>query len=179
MHKGRAGLPEHLCPREQSKLRWDWKGWAKQHGRAGLPEHRRAPEQRKLRWDWTGLCLECWRSVYWTKGLFCSNYTSNVGPWLPCFGVWCKGCYKSNNKRGYHVSATIYDKDSLEYDKVYNEAPLFADDLKTGDLDMPLDPHEFMRNHRGEHLVLPFECDLYIFRKVHKKALTCHWSWIM
>ena len=69
--------------------------------------------------------------------------------WKPCNGIWCAGCYTPHKKDWFHV-AKYCDESGFEWkpDK---------------------DRMRFLQAREGDHLLVPFECDLCIFRNLTKR----------
>jgi hypothetical protein len=82
------------------------------------------------------------------KGLFCANFASSRECWEPCKQVWCGKCYTPHPLDRFHRYSPT-DEDGYEW-----QSP-DQDDVS-------------VRARNGDHLVVPFQCDLCIFRN-----LTC------
>ena len=101
----------------------------------------------------------------WTQGVFCANFALCVGGWSPCQGTWCGGCYTSDPRLAFH----IYDSQSKQLaqqtlgDNCDDEDRL-GNLWKTKERDMKA----FRQARPGDHLLVTFQCDLCVFRKLRR-----------
>jgi hypothetical protein len=101
-------------------------------------------------WTLTGSCRARGRVRKQMNGLFCANFAHSRECWKPCLSVWCGPCYQQHplDRYPHHIPADESgfewrsDTDHLRYKKARN----------------------------GDHLLLPFQCDLCVFRNL------MHWN---
>ena len=98
--------------------------------------------------EWLAPCQQCQLPVNGDLGLFCMNFAFRCGHWTPCQGAWCNHCYRDDGELKFPV-AQPEDKDGF---------PL----VDNGDKD------HFMYGRKGDHLMLPFQCDLCHFRNMQR-----------
>ena len=108
-----------------------------------------------------GSCQKCFRTRTWTQGIFCANFSKSLGTYLPCGGMWCGGCYTSDNTLHFHVASLGNEKG--EKGRENQEESARMQTIWKGKI---RDPTDFHVGRRGDHLMTPFECDLCIFRKL-------------
>jgi hypothetical protein len=82
-------------------------------------------------------------------GLFCSNFSSNRGPWSPCNQVWCGTCYVPLDNNEFQVAKPLVEGGVVTLEEV--------------------DQHRFLRGRDGDHLVTPFQCNLCHFHNIMRR----------
>eukprot|EP00978_Attheya_sp_CCMP212_P013320 scaffold33445_cov54-Attheya_sp.AAC.2 len=98
--------------------------------------------------DFEGLCCKktCRSFLHTNEGIFCANFLSKRGPFAPCKGAWCGRSYTPRGDKPFPVQAD-YDKDG----------------------DIILEPGrktKFLEGRKGDHLMVPFQCDECHFRNI-------------
>jgi len=81
-----------------------------------------------------------------TSGLFCSNFVHCRPPWPACRQVWCGPCYTQHPQ-----------------DKFYQSTPIDESGFDWRPRDGLL---RFKEARSGDHLLIPFQCDLCSFRNL-------------
>jgi len=89
----------------------------------------------------------------WTLDLFCANFGHSLSNFAQCRQSWCAGCYSSNPLVNFPVAGL-------------KEGVLPADDdrLVSGWEAEAKERNRFHQARSGDHLMLPFRCDLCCFR---------------
>jgi hypothetical protein len=82
-------------------------------------------------------------------GIFCANFSSKQGDWMPCQKVWCGPCYVPLDDKEFPIAKPM-DEDGVEV------------------VD-PEDKKRYVVGHAGDNLVTPFQCDLCHFRNLMKR----------
>jgi hypothetical protein len=102
---------------------------------------------------------KCYKTRTWLQGIFCANYASRCGIYTPCQKMWCGECYTSHPTILFHVrqKGSFEGHQSSEQDQ---ERVTKAWGRKHRA------PDEYLVGRDGDHLLIPFECDLCIFRKL-------------
>lgn len=77
------------------------------------------------------------------NGLFCASFASSRECWTPCRAVWCGACY------------TPHPRDNFYH--------FFPTDEAGFDWRPALDQRPYAQARDGDHLLVPFQCDLCIF----------------
>ena len=99
---------------------------------------------------WKGNCRVCGTTRKNGLGVFCANFLTSKGGFLPCANVWCGECYKTAPDDPFPVQETIEEDLDLELD--------------------PVDETMYRRARNGDHLMgVPFECDLCHFRNLTRR----------
>jgi hypothetical protein len=80
------------------------------------------------------------------NGLFCANFVSSRQCWSPCHSVWCGSCYTPHPLDRFHRFIPV-DEAGFEWRPA-------SDQLR------------HMQAHDGSHLIVPFQCDLCMFRNL-------------
>jgi hypothetical protein len=107
----------------------------------------------------TGQCQVCLKTRTWLQGIFCANYVSRCGGFGPCQKMWCGECYTSHPTILFHVKHREgFEKDCSNH--VDGERMQRAWGSKHRS------PDEYLTARDGDQLLVPFECDLCIFRKL-------------
>ena len=85
-------------------------------------------------------------------GIFCSNFYSKLGNFNKCRQIWFGKCYTSGTLPKFHVA-------SLDLDK---------DEQTSGWKPIHQSPRDYLHGRNGDHTLVPFECDLCVFRKLRR-----------
>ena len=85
-------------------------------------------------------------------GIFCSNFYSKLGNFNPYRHMWCDRCYTSETLPKFHIA-------SLELDK---------DEQTSGWEPIHQSPSDYLHGRNGDQTLVPFECDLCVFRKLRR-----------
>jgi hypothetical protein len=101
-----------------------------------------------------GLCLNnaCRRFLQAKGGIFCANFSERQGDFAPCNSCWCGPCYTPLGVRNHPIWRQV-DKDGefLEDEDEYER---------------------FQIARPGDHLMVPFQCELCHFRNIMKRNPT-------
>jgi hypothetical protein len=79
---------------------------------------------------------------------------------IRCCQMWCGGCYTSNRSVQFHVKSRVKEEEEREND------PLLQQRLRSAWGKKHRKSDDFLVARDGDHLLVPFECDLCIFRKL-------------
>jgi hypothetical protein len=92
--------------------------------------------------DFRGLCRNqtCRRYLQAHEGIFCANYSSRRGNFVPCEGAWCPGCYVPLGILKFPIRHKVDD----DGDTVVEEE----------------DKIRFLCARAGDHLMTPFQCEM-------------------
>jgi hypothetical protein len=74
--------------------------------------------------------------------------------------MWCGECYFSDPEILFHVKQRAINKDKNENDPMHRQCMQAAWGKKQRA------PDDFLRARDGDHAMVPFECDLCVFRKL-------------
>ena len=107
----------------------------------------------------------CLKRKTWTEGIFCANFYWTLNGFPPCHRAWCGRCYTSSEAVKFHVRSLKVVEDTKELgrdkrDEVRIEKSWGRKKAKT--------KRDFLEGRDGDHLLVPFECDLCVFRKLRK-----------
>jgi hypothetical protein len=94
-------------------------------------------------WSWVEPCVKCGILRANMSGLFCSNFVHCRPPWPACRQVWCGPCYTPHPQ-----------------DKFYQFTPVDESGFDWRPRDGLL---RFKEARSGDHLLIPFQCDLCSF----------------
>ncbi len=96
-----------------------------------------------------GFCksAECHRALDCNKGIFCANFYNTRGRFPPCKSGWCGKCYIPFENVKFPI-AKLLDEDGQE-----------LVDQGGG--------KRFVEARNGDHLMVPFQCELCHFRNVY------------
>jgi hypothetical protein len=83
-----------------------------------------------------------------------------VNDYAPCRRMWCGPCYTSSLEVTFHVRASGYESEQGSGDNRDTDRLASAWGTKHQS------PEAFLRGRNGDHLMVPFECDLCVFRKL-------------
>jgi hypothetical protein len=83
------------------------------------------------------------------KGLFCANFASDRSGWKACKSVWCGSCYTPPEQVKFYRHE-IKDEGGFHWVR-------------------PRDVNRHLSARDGDHLVTPFQCDVCVFRNLHKR----------
>jgi hypothetical protein len=90
-------------------------------------------------------------------GIFCGNFWHARGPFVPCKGAWCSGCYTPLGNKRFKVRKSV-DDDGIEI-------------VKAGD------EKRFLEARPGDNLLTPFQCELCHFRNIMKRnPVNANWA---
>jgi len=106
------------------------------------------PDYHKNVPTWTGSCGVCGKIRKQMNELFCANFAHSRDCWRPCNSVWCGSCY-TQHPLDHFPRLTPTDESGFEWRP--------ESDLQ-----------RYTQARDGDHLLLPFQCDLCVFRN-----LTC------
>jgi hypothetical protein len=101
-------------------------------------------------WHWKGNCAECKKPKKGLKALFCANFCFSRGEFPACRMVWCGGCYRKAEQDKFQINEPVD-----EFGQSYHEDNAQNVRYKVGT--------------DGAHLILPFQCDICIFRSLFKR----------
>jgi hypothetical protein len=108
-----------------------------------------------------GNCKSCGKKLEWTQGIFCANFSSKCGPWSACRSAWCGKCYTSENELGFHITENPENYPDLEHELAMDAK--WQRKQKTR-------KELYLVARRGYHLMILFECDLFIFSKLRDQS---------
>jgi hypothetical protein len=114
---------------------------------------------------WQGRCVECLRKRKWTQGIFCANYFWAVGGFTPCKQMWCGACYISDPQVPFHVNKRE-DQEGGNKERNHKDQARIEKAWGKG----RRSPTDYLRARDGDHLLVPFQCDLCLFRKLRKRS---------
>lgn len=123
---------------------------------AGLDLDKSGPPQKCS--EWRGTCVRCSRRRMWLEGVFCANYYYSLNGYPPCRSMWCGVCYISPKTPHFPLMTLKQLQSNLEKEK--------SDRLTQAWKKLHQKPNSFLHGRDGDHLMVPFECDLCIFRKL-------------
>ena len=108
----------------------------------------------------------CGRVNTWTRGLFCANFSSSVNAWSQCLGTWCASCYITDPGLDFHIHDFRNKTRANE-----NDPTSTSDEDRLGNLwkTKERDKKAFRQARPGDHLLVTFQCDLCIFRKLRRQ----------
>jgi hypothetical protein len=114
--------------------------------------------------------VNCYQAKTWLQGIFCSNFSWTLGTFPPCRQVWCGECYTSDPQIQFFVR-TAHDELPGSDEDQFHQARL--DKAWKG---KHRAKNAFLVRRNGDHTMIPFECDLCIFRKLtgRNPAEKCH-----
>jgi hypothetical protein len=99
---------------------------------------------------WKGNCRVCGTTRRNGWGVFCGNFLTPRGGFLPCANAWCGECYKTGENDPFPIQETREEDMDLELD--------------------PMDETMYQKGRNGDHLMgVPFECDLCHFRNLTRR----------
>jgi hypothetical protein len=108
---------------------------------------------------WVGQCQVCSKTRTWLQGIFCTHYVSRCGIFAPCQKMWCGECYTSHPTILFHVK----QREGFQT-AATNEAD--CERLQRAWGKKHRSPDEYLVGRDGDHFLVPFECDLCVFRKL-------------
>jgi hypothetical protein len=89
---------------------------------------------------------DCRRHLRSADGIFCGNFFARRGNFAPCEGAWCGPCFKPLGVRNFPIRKKLDEDGEL---------------LEEEDEDI-----QFKQGRAGDHLMVPFQCELCHFRNV-------------
>jgi hypothetical protein len=164
---GLCGVPSHGQLNSRS-LRGKWNIFepkAAQLGSAPPQVIRGSSKAPQKCSHWSGDCVECSKRRKWTEGIFCANFYWSLNGYAPCRQMWCGKCYTSNPEVEFHVRPSSAELGAGGSDGAD------AERLAVAWKRHAQSPHAFLRARDGDHFLVPFECDLCVFRKVSRREL--------
>ena len=101
--------------------------------------------------EFSGFCLNpnCQRFLQASGGVFCGNYFARRGPFAPCLSSWCGPCFTSLGIRQFPIRQ-----------KVDDDGGILEDDN---------DDERFKCARPGDHLMIPFQCEVCHFRNIMQR----------
>jgi hypothetical protein len=115
--------------------------------------------------QWSGRCVECLTKRSWLEGIFCANFYWSVGGYPPCQQIWCGKCYTTKNELGFHISKLT------EEEEFENAHPRDRPRMQKSWGRKARSEDDYLRERDGDCTLVPFKCDLCIFRKLAKVKL--------
>jgi hypothetical protein len=112
---------------------------------------------------WEGECAKSGLGRKWTRGIFCANFYWSMNDYAPCRQIWCGGCYTSSPNILFPVKTRVDQETERGNDPLLQERMISAWGKKHRSAD------DFLVGRDGDHLLVPFECDLCIFRKLKRR----------
>jgi hypothetical protein len=101
----------------------------------------------------------CSRLRDWTQGIFCANFGARVWDSSTCQNVWCGECYSSSETTLFHTAS----------DDAIPTAHDDEDRLTSGWRKRKGESNRFKTARNGDDLLVSFECDVCIFRKLYHR----------
>jgi hypothetical protein len=84
--------------------------------------------------------------------------------YAPCQQMWCGECYFLSQEIEFHLKQRAIDEDGNESNPMHRQQMQAAWGKKQQA------PDDFLRGRDGDHAMVPFECDLCIFRKLRDRS---------
>jgi hypothetical protein len=97
--------------------------------------------------------VKCKKPRRGIKALFCANFSHSRGNFPPCQKVWCGPCYQVDELDKFHINQ-LNDEDGN---------PMY---------DCESDNARYKQGVDGAHLMIPFQCDLCVYRTLFKRDPT-------
>ena len=113
--------------------------------------------------QWEGNCVKCSKKRKWTQGIFCANFYWSIGNFPPCHRMWCGKCHTLGSDSLFHIASALTLGPTRESGTEIAEEKTKLRNVWKGKL---RDKRDFQEGRDGDHLMIPFECDLCIFRKL-------------
>jgi hypothetical protein len=107
--------------------------------------------------------MVCGKSRTWLQGIFCVNFSRNNSSSQVCRSAWCGSCYTSRPEGDFYVKTLPSDEDE-------NNTGEDANRLQPSWGSKTQAPTDFKVARNGDHLLVPFECDLCVFRKLKRRV---------
>jgi hypothetical protein len=102
----------------------------------------------------------------WLRGIFCANLYWSVGGYGPCRSLWCGECYTSSPAEiSFHIHQGQDEAGNGNGRDQEDQARLTQAWGKRAQSE-----NEYLQARNGDHTLVPFECDLCIFRKLRKSS---------
>lgn len=111
--------------------------------------------------SWAGSCVACGKDREWTRGIFCATFYWSMKGYAPCQQMWCSVCYTLSLSVLFHVKTRAKEEAKREND------PELQQRLRSIWGKKHHSPDDFRMGLDGDHLMVPFECDLCVFRKLN------------
>ena len=90
-----------------------------------------------------GSCCKCRKYIHPEDGIFCGNFWTEQGLFVPCKGCWCASCFTVDGTTNFFIRPEV-DTDGIP--------------LETKDSE-----RRFKMARKGDHLLTPFQCPLCHF----------------
>lgn len=103
--------------------------------------------------------MVCSRLRKWTQGIFCANFGARAWGSSICQNVWCGGCYSSSKTIKFHTAS----------DDTSSASQNDEDRLISGWKQRKGEAIRFDTARNGDDLLVSFECDVCIFRKLYHR----------
>ena len=108
-------------------------------------------ERQSLWWTWEGHCHQCSKRIQPWEGIFCQNFASSRGAWMPCRFASCAEHYVDEGQPGFPVCSAFNDE-SIYYNRRRE------------------DVMKYRMGRRGDSLIAPFQCEGCWFVNLHGRA---------
>jgi hypothetical protein len=102
--------------------------------------------------EWSGNCASCGKRIQPMQGIFCASFSFSRGPFPPCGKTWCANGYVPKTLVSFYTYEPE-DDDGFVWLKKRDEK-------------------RFHTARNGDNLLTHFQCDLCVFRNVHKRDPT-------
>ena len=120
-----------------------------------LMHHGKSEEPQKCT-NYTGPCKECGKATKFPRALFCANFCWTVGGFPACQSSWCATCYFSYPELKFHKAE---DPRRMHPDPTVNAKWK----------NKKVDHKEYEVARPGDGLLVPFQCDVCVFRRIRKE----------
>jgi ferredoxin len=107
--------------------------------------------------------VKCGQRRKWTRGIFCAIFYWSLKDYAPCRQMWCGECYTSNPNVLFQIKSRVEEEAERENN------PLMQERLTLAWGNKHRSEKDFKVARDGDHLLVPFECDLCIFRKLKNR----------
>ena len=113
--------------------------------------------------QWVGSCVRSFKKKDWTQGLFCANFYWSVVNFSPCHHMWRGRFYTKEN-----ISFSMLPPQwPIEPEKKKEKQELEKKErLEVVWKSKHRNKMDFHEARNGDHLLVPFEYKLYIFRNL-------------
>jgi hypothetical protein len=106
------------------------------------------------------------RRTFGCGGIFCANFYCSVGGYGPCRSSWCGECYSSRLLEiNFHIHKAQDEAEDANARGQMDQARLTQAWGKRAQSET-----DYLQGRNGDHTLVPFECDLCIFRKLRKSS---------
>ena len=102
------------------------------------------------------------------RGIFCANFATCVGGWKLCRGTWCAACYSSSPSLDFHTYVARVE--TVSGGGNADGASIGVDEDRLANLwrTQVSSAESFKQARPGDHLLVMFQCDLCVFRKLRR-----------